>query len=69
MKKFILISLLFLSTSAFAQQSSETQALNEKLVEEINSNLQCKTNLINEKKEIKRLQNEIEKLKEKDKKE
>lgn len=69
MKLLIVFLITVLSTSALAQNNKppEFQAMADRYMEEINSNLQCRAALITDKQEIQKLKAEIEELK-KDKK-
>lgn len=71
MKITITCFILLISTSALAQNQNskppEFQAMVDRYMEEINSNLQCRAALITDRQEIQRLKAEIEELK-KDKK-
>lgn len=65
--KRLLIALLLLSAPAFAQQqprppSAEEQALGGKLMEEINANIQLRTELLKAQAQAKSLQEENMKL-------
>lgn len=64
----IKLILALLISSAWAQQqppTPETQALQTKLMQEINSNLQCTTSLITMQQQVQKLTDEIKELKEK----
>ena len=59
-----LIALLFWPSFAFAQQASpEMQALQTRVMQEINSNLQCSAANINIQQELAKLKAELEALK------
>lgn len=68
MKKYVLLFII-ITTPAFAQpvqqnqQPVEQQALSEKLIEEFNMNLRCRTALITDQKELRKLQEENASLK------
>lgn len=57
------LPLLFLATPALADQSSLDQALSAKLMSEINSGLQCSTNLLDLQKQLDAAKKEIVDLK------
>lgn len=58
--------MLFFNQSSLAQNNNKPpdfQAIAEKLMEEINNNIQCRAGLITDKQENQKLKAEIEKLK------
>lgn len=57
------LSLLFFATPALADQSSLDQVLSTKLMSEINSGLQCGTNLLDLQKQLDAAKKEIADLK------
>lgn len=68
MRKIIVAAVLLFASPAYAQtpQSPSELALGQKLMEEINQNIQLRTTLIQAQAEVKRLQAEIDKRKKED---
>ncbi len=65
MKKIIVFISLFISTSTFAQQQPNEQALGTKLIKEINEGLKCNSDLITIKDELAKAQAKIKELEDK----
>ena len=67
MKKWLLIPALLIATSAFAQQQAtpEVQALQSRLLQELNASLQCTTQAITLQQQVNKLTADLKAMKDK----